>query len=156
MPDPDEPESFECDVAMPEDHPSDIEQARIVLRALTELTDTARECIYCCVWDGWVGSWLDPELIRGPLVALPHRQYVLFAGGLGDIEHWEEQFGGGEPCPPPAFAWPADRQWCFVSDVDPHWAGIGARARVIESLTTRTDADVVCASPDQVPPRYAS
>lgn len=115
----------EADVLLPDDHPSDIEQARTVLSALAGHTQAAAQCFYC-VWDGWVGSSLDPELVRGPLVVLPHRQYVLFAGDLGEIEQWEQEFGGGEPCPPPAFVWPADHQWGFTSDVDPHWAGIGA------------------------------
>ncbi len=156
VPDPDKRGLLEFDVLLPEDHLSDIAQARIVLRALAELTHTAADCLYYCVWDGWVGSSLDPELTRGPLVELPHRQYVLFAGDLGDLDQWEQKFGGGAPCPPPAFVWPAQHQWCFTSDVDPHWAGIGASARVIQPLITRTDVDVVPASPDQVPLRYGS
>lgn len=155
VPDPDEPGLCEADVLLPDDHPSDIEQARTVLRALAGHTQAAAQCFYC-VWDGWVGSSLDPELVRGPLVVLPHRQYVLFAGDLGEIEQWEQEFGGGEPCPPPAFVWPADHQWCFTSDVDPHWAGIGASAGAIESLTTRTDVDVVRAAPDRATLGYAS
>jgi hypothetical protein len=153
IPDPDGPGMSESDVLVPEDHPSDIEQARIVLKALAEHTGTAAQCFYC-VWDGWVGSSLDRELSRGPLVVLPHRQYVLFAGDLGEIEQWEQQFGGGQPCPPPAFVWPSDHQWCFTSDVDPHWAAIGATGRVIDLLTARTDVDVVRASPEQTPLRY--
>jgi hypothetical protein len=94
IPDPDRPELSESDVLLPEDHPSDIEQARIVLKALAQHTGTAAQCFYC-VWDGWVG---------------------------------------------------------FV----PHWAAIGATARVIDSLTRRTDVDVVRASPEQPPLRYAS
>ncbi|PZS04605.1 MAG: hypothetical protein DLM56_05585 [Pseudonocardiales bacterium] len=95
-------------------------------------------------------------MTRGPLVVLPHRQYVLFAGDLGAIEQWEQKFGGGGFYPPPAFAWPADHRWCFTSDVDSHWAGIGASAGAIESLTTRTDVDIVRASPDRAPLGYAS
>lgn len=153
IPDPDRPGLGEADVELPDDHPSDIEQARIVLRALAGPAASAVPCWYC-VWVGYSGSFLDPELTRGPLVVLPHREYVLFAGHVGDIERWEAVFGGGDPCPPPAFVWPADHQWCFTSDVDPHWAGIGASAAAIASLTTRTDVDVVSASPDRPPPAY--
>jgi hypothetical protein len=153
LPDPAESGLAEADVVLPEDHPTDIEQARTVLRALAEHTETAAQCFYC-VWEGYAGSFLDPRLTRGPMVVLPHRQYVLFTGDLGEIEHWEEEFGDGDPCPPPAFSWPADHRWCFTSDVDPHWAGIGASARAIESLTARTDVDVVPASPDRVPLGY--
>lgn len=145
----------EADALVPEDHPSDIEQARTVLRALSEYTRTAEQCFFA-VWDGYVGTFLDPRLVYGPLVVLPYRQYVLFAGDLTEIEQWEHEFGGGQPCPPPALVWPADHRWCFASDVDPHWAGIGASAAAIESLTKRTDLDVVRASPSRPPLGYAS
>jgi len=154
VPDPDVPGLSEADVFLPEDHPSDIRRARIVLKSLARYTQSTERCFYC-VWDGYVGSFLDPELTRGPLVVLPHRQYVLFTGDLSEIERWEQEFGGGEPCPPPAFAWPADRRWCFTSDVDPHWAGIGASSAAIESLIARSDVDVVRASPDRAPLGYA-
>jgi hypothetical protein len=85
---------------------------------------------------------------------LPHREYALFTGDLGEINQWEKDFGDGRPCPPPAFVWPADHAWCFSSDVDPHWAGIGATSGAIEALTARTDVDVVPASPDRVPLAY--
>lgn len=44
---------------------------------------------------------------------------------------------------PPAFVWPADRAWCLASDIDPHWAGIGADTATIRTLMTRDDIDVV-------------
>ncbi|WP_327288759.1 hypothetical protein [Streptomyces sp. NBC_01198] len=156
IPDPDGPGLSEADVELPEDHPSEIAQARAVLRGLAGHTQAPERC-YFCVWEGYSGSFLDPELLaNGPLLVLPHRRYVLFAGELADIERWEAEFGGGRPCAPPAFVWPADHRWCFTSDVDPHWAGIGASAAAIESLTARTDVDVVPASSDQAPPRYDS
>jgi hypothetical protein len=153
IPDPTGPGLAESDVELPDDHLSDIEQARRVLTALGEHTQTSGQCFFC-VWDGWVGSSLAPALVREPLVDVPHRRYVLFAGELGEIHQWEQLFGGGGPCPPPDFVWPADHRWCFTSDVDPHWAGIGGTVEAIDSLTARTDIDVVRASPDRIPPRY--
>lgn len=150
IPDPDNPGMSEADAVLPEGHRSDIEQARTVLLALGR---PAEPC-YFCVWEGYCGSFLDPELARGPLVVLPHRKYVLFSGALQEIERWEQHVGGGRPCPPPAFVWPADRRWCFTSDVDPHWAGIAASARAIASLTARADVDVVPASPGLAPQAY--
>jgi hypothetical protein len=154
IPDPDGPGRSESDSELPDDHPTDLAQARTVLTTLSEHTDTAGHCFFC-VWDGWVGTSLDPELVRGPLVDLPHRRYVLFAGALEEIGQWEQTFGGGEPCPPPAFVWPADHRWCFTSDVDPHWAGIGASAKAVAALIARADVDVVAQSPDHRPPAYA-
>ncbi len=138
---------------MPDDHATDIEQARTALRVLAGHTRSPDRCFFC-VWEGYSGSFIDPVLTRGPLVALPHRRYVLFTGALDEIANWEAHFGGGQPCAPPAFVWPADHRWCFASDVDPHWAGIGADDAAIQSLTARTDLDVVRASPAQTTPRY--
>jgi len=151
IPDPAGPGLSEADVVVPEDHPSDLVQARTALRALAGGAPAATPCFYC-VWDGW--PFLDPELVRGPLVELPYRKYVLFSGDLGDIERWEHTFGNGEPFPPPAFVWPADHSWCFTSDVDPHWAAVGADAATIASLTTTPGIDVVPASPDHPPLGY--
>ncbi len=151
VPDPDQPGLDEADVLVPDDHPSDLAQCRIVLKALAENT-ASRQC-FVCVWVGYPASFANLGLTQGPLVVLPYREYALFAGDLGEIDRWAEEFGG-DSCPPPAFVWPADRSWCFTSDVDPHWAGIGATAAAIESLTTRTDVDVVPASPDQPPLGY--
>lgn len=153
IPDPDGPGRSEADVVVPEDHPSDLAQARTALHVLAGHTRTAEAC-YFCVWEGWAGSSLDAGLLGGPLVVLPHRQYVLFAGSLGDIDRWEEEFGGGRPCPPPAFVWPADRAWCFTSDVDPHWAGIGGSAAAVGALVARSDVDAVRTSPGEAQPFY--
>lgn len=155
VPDPDAPGLSEADVVILEDHPSDVDQTRTVLRALAAHTGTAAPYYYC-VWDGYAGSFPDPELFRGPLVPLPHRKYALFAGDLDGIERWEEELGGGMACPPPAFVWPADRRWCFTNDVDPHWAGIGGSVGAVEALIARTDVDVVRASPDRFPLGYDS
>jgi hypothetical protein len=42
----------------------------------------------------------------------------------------------------------------FASDVDPHWAGIGASAEAIEALTGDSGLDVVGADPAEPPPAY--
>lgn len=153
IPDPAWPGLSEADVVLPEDHPSEIEQSRIALRTLTSRTGAASDGFFC-VWEGWTGSFLAPELTRGPLVTLPHRRYVLFAGPLAAIERWEHHFGAGRPCPPPAFAWPADHAWCFTSDVDPHWAGVAGSAAAIRSLTAHPALDVVATSPGRSPRAY--
>jgi hypothetical protein len=50
--------------------------------------------------------------------------------------------------------WPADRRWCFTSDVDPHWAGIGAPGAAIDALTVAPTFDVVPADPAGAQPFY--
>jgi hypothetical protein len=97
---------------------------------------------------------VKPEWRRGPLVDVPHRRYVLLRGPLDAIEAWETELGSGHPIAPPAFVWPADRRWCFTSDVDPHWAGIGAEQRAVDALVAAPHLDVVPAHPAATPPRY--
>lgn len=90
----------------------------------------------------------------GALVHLPHRSYALLRGSLEAIDGWEDELGGGQPIPPPAFVWPADRRWCFANDVDPHWAGIGAEDAAIKALLADPELDVVRARPDDAQPLY--
>jgi hypothetical protein len=153
IPDPSRPGQAEADVELPENHPSDITQARRALHLLSRFTATPQQC-YFCIWEGYSDIELPASVRRGPLVNLPHRRYALLQGSLTDIDRWEKDLGVESPCPPPAFAWPADRSWCFASDVDPHWAGIGARQVAIDALVQEPEIDVVPARPDEVQPAY--
>ena len=153
IPDPAGPGRAEADVDVPDDHPSDIEQARRALHLLARFTSTPEECHFC-LWEGYSDVPLPPAGQRGPLVELPHRRYALLRGSLRDIDAWETDLGGGQPIAPPAFVWPADHRWCFVSDVDPHWAGIGAGPAAIDALVSDPQLDVVPARPAENQPRY--
>lgn len=153
IPDPVDPNQHEADVDVPEEHPSDIEQVRRVLRLLAAFTSTAQEC-YFCLWEGYSDAPLPPHVQRGPLVELPHRRYALLRGALNDIDAWEADLGGGQPIAPPAFVWPADHRWCLASDVDPHWAGVGAEQAAIDALLGDPQLDVVPASPADSQPQY--
>ncbi|MBW4716759.1 hypothetical protein [Saccharothrix obliqua] len=151
IPDPVRPGQAEADVDLPDDHLPDLVQARHALRLLSRFTGTPEEC-YFCVWDGYSDVRLPAGAAR---VELPHRQYALLRGALRDFDGWAEALGTAEPCPPPAFAWPADRSWCFTADVDPHWAGIGASRAAVDALVREPGLDVVPASPGETPPAYS-
>lgn len=148
VPDPQFQGQAETEVHLSAGHPSDVDAARRVLLHLAAFTGTPDEC-YFCVWDGITSA---PE--DGSLVAIPNRSYLLFAGTLEAIGHWE-QTGLSDACTPPAFVWPADRRWCFASDIDPHWAGIGAERAAIDALVAASDIDVVYADPEVRQPPYA-
>ena len=153
IPDPSRPGQEESDVEVPDDHPSDIAQARRALRRLARFTSTPQEC-YFCIWEGYSDIPLPPDVRRGPLVEIPHRRYALLRGALHDIDAWEADLGGGQHIAPPAFVWPADHRWCFASDVDPHWAGIGAEQAAIDALVDDPELDVVPARPAEDQPVY--
>lgn len=150
IPDPTGPDQDEADVELPDDHPPDLVQASGALRRLADFTSTPENC-YFCLWDGYS----DVELsARGPWVELPHRRYALLRGSVHDIDDWAGRLGNGRSVPPPAFVWPADHAWCFVSDVDPHWAGIGAAPAAVEALLRTPGLDVVPARPAEPQPVY--
>jgi hypothetical protein len=153
IPDPSRPDQIEAQVELPHDHPSDIAQARRALRLLARFTSTSQEC-YFCLWEGYSDVPLPPAARRGALVEIPHRRYALLHGALHDIDAWETDLGGGYPIAPPAFVWPADHRWCFASDVDPHWAGIGADTAAIDQLVSDPRLDVVPTDPRAPQPFY--
>lgn len=134
---------------MPDGHPSDWEQARQALAVLERFTTTPDE-LFVCVWEG-CGTPLPPAIFRGRLVGVPARQYLMAQGTASDLDAWESLFEYGGPVP--AFVWPADHAWCFASDVDPHWAGIGGSGPAIEALVN-SPLDVVEARPADKQPCY--
>lgn len=152
LPDPVRPGMTEAEALVPADHLTDIAAARLALRALARYSASTDRC-YVCLWEGYSGMLRVPGLTRGPLVTLPGRRYVLFTATLNDLEKWNDLFTSPFNSPP-AFVWPADRRWCFASDVDPHWAGIGADTGVIDQLVADPGLDIVPADPDEEQPTY--
>ena len=153
IPDPAKPDQMEADVNVADDYPSDIEQARRALDHLGRFTTTPEDC-YFCVWGGRSDVHFPPEVRAGPMVTIPDRRYFLIHGSLTDLDRWDEALGGSGYPPPPSFTWPADHSWCLASDVDPHWAGIGASQTAIDSLLNDAGLDVVPAQPADPQPAY--
>jgi hypothetical protein len=150
IPDPDGPGRSENDVGLPDNHAPDLVQAQQALGILQRFTTTP-EHWYFCVWEG-TGYELPPSIFRRPLLDVSHRRYFLAHGSAADFQTWETAFENSS-APLPAFVWPADRSWCFASDVDPHWAGIGGALPAIEALTNST-LDIVTARPADDQPAY--
>lgn len=88
------------------------------------------------------------------MVDLPHRRYLLLEGSLDALHSWETDLGLGGPSVPPALVWPADHEWIFVSDVDPHWAGIGASQAAMTELLRDPFLDIVPADQQAQQPYY--
>lgn len=151
IPDPDEPGSAEADVELADTHPSDFTQMRVALGVLARFTRTPQDCWFA-VWEGWGHV---PEVPRDlPRLELPHRRYGLLRGGLAEVGTWPDALGTRMTVGP-AFVWPADRRWCLASDVDPHWAGVGAEEAAVRTLLTTPGLDVVRADPTQPQPAYS-
>lgn len=153
IPDPARTGQREDQVEVAEDHLSDLEQARRAFDHLAKHTTTADHC-YLCIWDGFRYD----ELPVGPgphvMVDLPHRRYLLLEGSLDALHSWETDLGLGGPLVPPALVWPADHEWIFVSDVDAHWAGIGASQEAMTELLNSPLLDIVPADQQAQQPYY--
>src|SRR6266542_2330318 len=62
---------------------------------------------------------LPAEVLHGPRVQLPGRDYILFAGPLAAAPQlgWAHPLGGFFPQSPNLF-WPQDHAWCVASEID--------------------------------------
>ncbi len=78
----------------------------------------------------WQPGILSDDISRGALLELPHREHVLFRGGVAEladpdwVRHvpWRDREAEAHGFPPdahsPSLVWPADRAWVMVSEVD--------------------------------------
>jgi hypothetical protein len=166
LPDPAFEGQSENDVDRDHDAPSDIALLRASMQTLTRHTDTPDAC-YFCIWDGWPlqsregvaePSVYPSSIPDGPRVVVPIRAYFLLQGDVSDFADWEvaRAWVGQRRLldAPPEFMWPADHAWCIASDVDPHWAGIGAATAAIDQLLADPRLDLVPADPRETQPAY--
>jgi hypothetical protein len=150
IPDPTRPGQREGDDERDLGHPSDLRHCLWAIEILCGWTGTPEELFLC--W--WVGSSLPPGGRDEPTVTTLHRDYALFCGTLSDLRELALGEGEAAALPPPAFTWPADRRWVVASDVDPHFAGIGAARTAIDALIRDPRIDVVPARSQERQPRY--
>jgi len=113
------------------------ELLRILCGTLAQHTSTPYSCWFC-LWDGY--GWLHgspsvaimglrgsipvppafpAQMLDGPRVRLPGRDYLLFAGPLAAAPQlgWADPYGLFFPQSPNLF-WPLDRAWCVASEID--------------------------------------
>jgi hypothetical protein len=104
----------------------------------SSLSTPARRILLVCLWDGYGWLYGSPsvaimgrrgsipvppafpaEVLDGPRVRLPSRDYLLFAGSLAAAPElgWASPGGGFFPQSPNLF-WPQDQAWCVASEID--------------------------------------
>lgn len=141
--------------------PSEIWQIGVAMTHLTRHTTTPDECYYL-IWDGWPDVRALCKRIGAARIDLTDdawghvRGYYLFRGDT-DLTAWEDGDAGppfGSSWPIPAFIWPADRAWCVVRDVDPHFTTIGASTTAITDIVADPRIDAVDDDPMIDPPHY--
>jgi hypothetical protein len=162
IPDPTRPRQQEHEADL-EGSPGESEQWRALLDLLADETADPGDC-YFALWEGW---GFPASARRWPTFAVPDdaqipaRSYFLFHGALADADIWgpparagiwgRPEFSGGGT---PAFVWPSDRTWCVTADVDPHWAGVGARVATIKRVIADRRLDAVGMNPADRQPAY--
>jgi hypothetical protein len=113
------------------------ELLRILCATLVQHTSTPSSCWFC-LWDGY--GWLHgspsvaimsshgsipvppafpAEVLEGPRVRLPSRDYLLFTAPLTAAPQlgWTDPYGFFFPQSPNLF-WPTDHTWCVASEID--------------------------------------
>ncbi len=119
---------------------------------LSRHTDDPDDCWFG-LWDGWGGLGSDPsattlvltepgdptphvqrtsppyppEVIDGPRISLPGREYILLRGPLSGIGEVRDELW-------PSLVWPGDRAWCVATDIDLDSTYVGGSAALIAEL----------------------
>ena len=87
-----------------------------------------------------------PEVLIGPRLHLPERDYLLFAGPLTEAGRW-----GAAPYAldiprdinSPNLLWPADHSWFIATEIDQEWTGVAGSEALISELLADPRLEVV-------------
>lgn len=122
---------------------------QVLVEVLRGATTTPEQCFFC-LWDGY--GWergssvltrpgepritrpgpIPEEVLRGPRVHHPIRDYLLYAGRVEDTI--TSALFGHVPHQPANLWWPADRAWCVASDIDLSWTYVGGTRAITDRL----------------------
>lgn len=108
-----------------------ISQRVLFARLRAHLAGRANTPVDCFhgLWDGAVSGmhgdpargispWFPADVLTGPKVRIPHREYMLFLGHLDEVGHWgatdpATDSSRDEELPAPHLLWPADQRAPF-------------------------------------------
>jgi hypothetical protein len=115
-----------------------------ILRAHTAEPGDCRFCLWeGYAWQGRQSHRIPQEVLDGPRVHLPMRDYVLYRGPV------EAAGALAEPAfQTPNIWWPADRSWCVASEIDLPWTYVGGSRRLVEDILGCPDLETLPAGPD--------
>ena len=111
---------------------------------------------YFALWDGFgwipgspgisfsdrhqVPSAFATDVLSGPRLRLPNRDYLLFRGQLADLLHLGWTYpGGADDLQSPNLMWPADRSWFVATEIDFDSTLVGGSEELVDELLA-TDA----------------
>ncbi|MFV0320015.1 MAG: hypothetical protein ACK5IN_06590 [Microbacterium sp.] len=110
----------------------------------------------------WQPGILPDDVSRGPRLALPAREHILFRGGVAEFADpdwvlhvpWRDREGEEHGFPPsaqsPSIVWPDDRVWVLVTEVDFDSTIAAGSPELVRALCTdpRLEARVIRADAD--------
>lgn len=79
---------------------------------------------------GDVPGIAPPEVLAGPRLRAPGREYLVLWGPLSSALTLQASLGGQSP----NLWWPADRTWCVATEIDLAWTYVGGSAALIADL----------------------
>ncbi|WP_103382316.1 hypothetical protein [Pseudonocardia dioxanivorans] len=78
---------------------------------------------------------LPREVLDGPRLRLPHRDYIVFSGPLRDAVRIGHTYSWGEfATQSPTLFWAADRSWCVASEIDFDSTLVGGSAELVAAV----------------------
>lgn len=77
------------------------------------------------------GTSVPLEVVNGPLIHAPSREYLLATGIAEDVS---ELLATHRPSQTPNMWWPADRAWFVATEIDFAWTYIGGGSAAIEAI----------------------
>lgn len=86
---------------------------------------------------------VPPEVLKGPLVNLPMRSYLLYRGAVEKASAWM-RFPYWQT---PNLWWPADRSWIVATEIDLDWTYVGGSDAVIQRVLNDPRLTASTASP---------
>ena len=84
-----------------------------------------------------------PDVMSGPRLRLPGRDYLLFRGQPADLLHLGWTYpGGDQDLQSPNLMWPADRSWFVATEIDLDSTLVGGTEELVETLLAAEGLEV--------------
>jgi hypothetical protein len=92
---------------------------------------------------------LPPEVLGGPLVDLPNREYFLFSGPVVAADDLRATSEFGQPDrQTPQLWWPMDRAWCVATEIDVDSTLVGGTHQLVDAILAHDDLEAFPVPPD--------
>ncbi|QYG93676.1 hypothetical protein HC251_15430 [Iamia sp. SCSIO 61187] len=132
----------------------------VLAEVLGRHTTTPERCWFG-VWDGFgqlngsavmltfdgrgepIPSPVPREVLDGPLLRLPNRDYLLAIGAVAEVVDLEEALDHQSP----NLWWPEDRAWCVATEIDLAWTFVAGTTALIEELVAHPGLEVLVTEP---------